>query len=213
MDARQLTAHVVLDTLPLLFLTLPAAQAGLTSAFHWTSMAIQQSTGLHLSEDVGFSLALVLTAAVSAAVRSTELMAEPQQVQVVRDAVANADRYYRLTTNSLSSSSGSSSSQASEAECRARAFKAIAISWREQESEVTSLFATLAVLDVVYLGGLWHVTHDMTAPCVAALLANAVDYHAMWRGATTPGSGRGGRGGAGKAQRSSSSSRSSTQRD
>jgi hypothetical protein len=125
-------------------------------------------------------------------------------------------RYYRLTTSAPISSSGSS--QEVVAARRARAFKAIAISWREQEQEVTSLFVTLAMMDFLYLGGLWYMTHDMTAPCVAALLANAVDYHAMWRGVTTPGSGsgRGGRGGAKKAQRSSSSSsnsRSSTQRE
>jgi hypothetical protein len=84
---------------------------------------------------------------------------------------------------------------------------------------VTSLFVTLSMLDFLYLGGLWYMTHDMTAPCVAALLANAVDYHAMWRGVTTPGAGsgrggRGGRGGANKARSSSSSSSSSsTQRE
>jgi hypothetical protein len=36
------------------------------------------------------------------------------------------------------------------------------------------------VLDFLYLGALWYATGDMTAPCVAALLSNAVDYHHMW---------------------------------
>jgi hypothetical protein len=92
MDGRQLTAHVVLDTLPLLFLMLPAAQAGLTASFNWSSQAIGRSTGLQLPEEVGFMVALFMTAAVTSAVRSTELMADPEQVQVVGDAVANADR-------------------------------------------------------------------------------------------------------------------------
>uniref|UniRef100_A0A383V7Z6 Uncharacterized protein n=1 Tax=Tetradesmus obliquus TaxID=3088 RepID=A0A383V7Z6_TETOB len=211
MNREQLAAHVVLDTLPLLFLMLPAAQAGLTASFYWTSQAIGRSTGLQLPEEVGFMIALFMTAAVTSAVRSTELMADPEQVNVVGDAVANADRYYRLTTSSPSSSSGSS--QEAVAALRARAFKAIAISWREQEQEITSLFVTLAMMDFLYLGGLWYITHDMTAPCVAALLANAVDYHAMWKGVTTPGAGRGGRGGRGGANKARSSSSSSTQRE
>ena len=41
---------------------------------------------------VGFMIALFMTAAVTSAVRSTELMADPEQVNVVGDAVANADR-------------------------------------------------------------------------------------------------------------------------
>lgn len=92
MSRRQLAVHVLLDTLPVLFLMLPAAQAGLTSSFAWTSDAIGRSTGLGLPEEVGFVLALFMTALVSGAVKSTELMADPEQVLAVGDAVANADR-------------------------------------------------------------------------------------------------------------------------
>lgn len=54
---------------------------------------------------------------------------------------------------------------------------------------------SLQVLDFLYIGALWYVTGDMTAPCVAALLSNAVDYHAMWTAVQTTGSGgSGGRG-------------------
>jgi len=92
MGATQLGLHVVLDTLPLLFLMLPAAQAGLTSSFAWTSAAIGRSVGVDLPPEVGFGLALLMTGIVSSAARSTELGADLEQVQVVGDAVANADR-------------------------------------------------------------------------------------------------------------------------
>lgn len=59
MNREQLAAHVVLDTLPLLFLMLPAAQAGLTASFYWTSQAIGRSTGLQLPEEVGCMLVLI----------------------------------------------------------------------------------------------------------------------------------------------------------
>ena len=63
------------------------------------------------------------------------------------------------------------------------------------------------VLDFLYLGALWYVTGDMTAPCVAALLANAVDYHAMWTAVQTTGAGGpGGRGPRGSKQPHNNSS-------
>jgi len=73
MGAEQLGLHVVLDTVPVLFLMLPAAQAGLTSSFAWTSAAIGRSVGVDLPPEVGFGLALLLTGLVSSAARSTEL--------------------------------------------------------------------------------------------------------------------------------------------
>lgn len=92
MDISQLALHIVLDTLPILFLMFPAAQAGLTASFAWTSAAIGQSTGVDLPPEVGFTLALFMTAVVAGAVRSTELMTDPEQVEVIGEAVANADR-------------------------------------------------------------------------------------------------------------------------
>lgn len=93
MTSGQMAVHVVLDTLPVLFLMLPAAQAGLTASFAWSSAAIGRSVGLDLPQEVGFGIALLMTAVVTAGVRSTELMADPQQVDIVSEAVANADRW------------------------------------------------------------------------------------------------------------------------
>lgn len=92
MHRKQLALHLVLDTLPVLFLMLPAAQAGLTASFAWSSAAIGLSTGVDLPQEVGCGLALLMTAFVTSAARSTELMTDPQQVEVVNEAVANADR-------------------------------------------------------------------------------------------------------------------------
>jgi urease accessory protein UreF len=92
LDSTQLVAHLVMDTLPPLFLMLPAAQAGLNSSFAFTRAALGNSTGVDLPEEVGFLLALVMTGVVTAAVRSADYMTDPAQVSVVSDAVANADR-------------------------------------------------------------------------------------------------------------------------
>lgn len=109
-------------------------------------------------------------------------------------------RYYRLTSGSANGN------QETEARRAATAFKAVAVSWREQEQQMTSLFVRLQVLDILYLGVLWYLTHDMTAPCVAALLANGVDYHYVWCHLQLGGgAGRGGsRGGPHRQQRDSS---------
>lgn len=92
MCRRQLGVQLALDTLPLLFLLLPAAQAGLTASWDWSADAIGRATGVTPPESLGVALALVLTGAATAAWRSTEVMADQQQVSVVSDAVANADR-------------------------------------------------------------------------------------------------------------------------
>lgn len=92
MDSKQLFAHLVMDTLPPLFLMLPAAQAGLTSSFAFTSAALGNATGVDLPEEFGFMLALLMTGLVTAAVRSSDYMTDPAQVRVVADAVSNADR-------------------------------------------------------------------------------------------------------------------------
>jgi urease accessory protein UreF len=92
MDSTQLTAHLIMDTLPPLFLMLPAAQAGLNSSFAFTRAALGSSTGVDLPAEVGFMLALLMTGLVTAAVRSSDFMTDPAQVRVVSDAVANADR-------------------------------------------------------------------------------------------------------------------------
>jgi hypothetical protein len=93
LDSTQLVAHLVMDTLPPLFLMLPAAQAGLTSSFAFTRAALGNSTGDDLPAEVGFLLALVMTGVVTAAVRSADYTTDPAQVSVVSDAVANADRW------------------------------------------------------------------------------------------------------------------------
>lgn len=92
MDSMQLTAHLIMDTLPPLFLMLPAAQAGLNSSFAFTRAALGNSTGVDLPAEFGFLLALLMTGLVTAAVRSSDFMTDPAQVRVVSDAVANADR-------------------------------------------------------------------------------------------------------------------------
>jgi hypothetical protein len=92
MDSTQLTAHLIMDTLPPLFLMLPAAQAGLNSSFAFTRAALGSSTGVDLPAEFGFMLALLMTGLVTAAVRSSDFMTDPAQVRVVSDAVANADR-------------------------------------------------------------------------------------------------------------------------
>lgn len=92
MNSTQLAAHVVMDTLPPLFLMLPAAQAGLTSSFAFSSAAIGNATGVDLPAEFGFMLALLMTGLVTAAVRSSDFMTDPAQVRVVADAVSNADR-------------------------------------------------------------------------------------------------------------------------
>jgi hypothetical protein len=121
--------------------------------------------------------------------------AEPQPMLTCAHCFCH--RFYKLTCSGVDT----------DAARAARAFKAVAVSWREQEQQVSTLFVTLELIDFLYIGCLWLATQDMTAPCVAALLAGAVDRHFMWLGVGGDGGGRSGRSSKTNALSSSSSSR------
>ncbi len=67
-----------------------------------------------------------------------------------------------------------------DAQRASTAFKAVAVSWMSSKDKASALAGALGLLDVLYLGAVWHWTGDFTAAAVAGLLAHSVDYFQMY---------------------------------
>lgn len=210
-----LAAHAAMEVLSMVLLLLPAAQGGISAGLEFYSSLLQQSLlgggaamaaaadagAAALPHGVGAAIALVATATCAGVVQSLNLGSDEEQVQIVKDAVANADRYYRLTASDAGSGPGSAARAST-------AFKAVAVSWMEAQEDASSLCGAVSFLDVLSLSAIWYATGDLAAPAVAALAVAAVDYHHLHAAAQT-GAG-GGRGKTNKSAPPSSSSSSSS---
>ncbi|GBF97227.1 hypothetical protein Rsub_10088 [Raphidocelis subcapitata] len=199
-----LAAHAALETLPMTLLLLPAAQGGLAAAFEFWSSLLQSSllgpggggaaaaaaaAAAATPQGLSAVLALLVTATCAGVVQSLNLVTDEEQLEVVRDAVQNADRYYRLTSMQV----GSTADDATRA---SRAFKAVAVSWMEASEDASALAGAVTFVDVVMVSAIWYATGDLAAPAAAALAVAAVDYHHLHAAAARGGGRRGGKRGA-----------------
>jgi hypothetical protein len=114
-----LAAHSAIETLSTLLLLLPAAQGGVAAGFAFYSSVLQQTlfgvggaaaaaaladggdgaaaaAAAATPEGLGAVLALAITATVAGVVQSLNLGQDEERVEVVRDAVQNADRWASL---------------------------------------------------------------------------------------------------------------------
>lgn len=87
---------------------------------------------------------------------------------MVLDAVENADRYYKVI--------GKSDGKSKDPELDSLAFKFVARTWFSNNHAAAKLSGVLAFFDIFFLGVLWRLTGDITAPAVVAILGSTVDY-------------------------------------
>jgi len=107
-----LAAHAAIEVLSTLLLLLPAAQGGIAAGFDFYSSLLQRTllgassaagaagegaaaAAAATPEGLGAVLALVITATCAGVVQSLNLNTDEEQLDVVRDAVQNADRCVR----------------------------------------------------------------------------------------------------------------------
>lgn len=57
----------------------------------------------------------------------------------------------------------------------AEAFRHVAYTWLASRRVCARTVAILTIVEVLYLGALWQVSGDLTAPCVASLALQAVN--------------------------------------
>ncbi|GFH08612.1 uncharacterized protein HaLaN_03599, partial [Haematococcus lacustris] len=155
--AHLTTWHValllVVETVPPTMLLLPAAQGGLTAA-----VGLYSTLGC-----------LLLTAAVAAMGKGLELGVTDSEFEVVQQALGNSDRYYRVMATDINTRPNS-------AQRASLAFRSVVAAWLSSRNDAALAACGLCFVDVLFLGGLWRASGDLTAPVVAAVLINAVDY-------------------------------------
>lgn len=166
-----------LDVLPMTMLLYPASQSGLTLALTMYSTVIE-GHGPGLSSQFISVAALVFTSTLAGIGQSLETNVSEEELEVVQTAVSNADRYYRLMAVDLRSS-------VADAQRAALAFKAVAAAWLASRQAAANTAGIVSLLDVFCLGGIWYLTHDLTAPAVGALLVNSVDCYNCYQQVST----------------------------
>ncbi|KAI8464600.1 MAG: hypothetical protein J3K34DRAFT_524892 [Monoraphidium minutum] len=157
----------------------PATAAALDAA----PGALGAAAAAGLPSGAGALAALLLTAAAAGAAQSTNLVTAEEEVDILRDAVHSADRYYRLTAMEVGST-------AADADRASTAFKAVAVSWMEMREDASSLAGSVAFLDVISISAIWYMTGDLAAAATAALAVAGVDYYHLHRLATQRGGAR-----------------------
>ncbi|MEW5314206.1 MAG: hypothetical protein WDW38_005720 [Sanguina aurantia] len=165
MTQEQVAVMMVVEVLPVTVLLYPAAQAGLTLSIGKYGELLSSWLHYDFPEHTTAVTALMFTALMAAVGRAFELGVSPEEFEVVETASSNADRYYRVMLNGPA-----------EASRAAIAFRAVAQAWAESKAEACTIGAAITFVDVSYFGVLWYLTDDLTAPVVAALLLNWVDY-------------------------------------
>jgi hypothetical protein len=113
--------------------------------------------------------ALLITATIAGVAKVAETSVTLEEYEVVRNALENADRYYRVMAMDRDSTPA-------DARRAADAFRTVALTWMARNQVAVRFAAALGALEVIFLGVLWQQTGDLAAPMVAALGAAAVDF-------------------------------------
>lgn len=167
MSPAQMAVIVCCEALPTTLMTLPAAQGGLTASFEIYASHIRE-WGLSVPEVGPPIAALAITALLAACARLFEHAVTQEEHEVVATAMQNADRYYRVMTNSMNGTT-------KDPDNAAKAFKAVASQWLQQRQQACTVLAVLTAGEVLFLGLLWRLTGDMAAPLTAATMMTAVE--------------------------------------
>eukprot|EP00889_Picochlorum_renovo_P000895 jgi/Picre1/27925/NNA_000887.t1 len=110
-------------------------------------------------------VALTLTSLLSGISKLIDQGPTEEEYDVIKDALDNADRYYRVMTGP-----GEDTMDAEDA------FRKVALLWLARRQVAARFAAAVSSFEVFYLGLLWFETGDLMAPLVAAFAFNAVDF-------------------------------------
>ncbi|KAL4440328.1 hypothetical protein ABPG75_003329 [Micractinium tetrahymenae] len=165
LNTAQTAVLVASEVVPGLLILLPAATGGIAKVLEMYG----DLAGAQLPAFLPHVLALMVVSSIAGISKVAETSVSLEEYEVVRDAVDNADRYYRLMSMNRDTTPA-------DAERAANAFRAVALTWMARNQVAVRFAAALGALEVVYLGVLWQVTGDLSAPLVAAMGASAVDF-------------------------------------
>lgn len=165
LNTAQTAVLLASEVVPGVLILLPATAGGIAKALGMYG----DVAGVTLPEFLPAVLALMLTATMAGVGKVAETSVTLEEYEVVKDALDNADRYYRLMAMDRDSTPD-------DAQRAADAFKSVALTWMARNQVAVRFAAALGAVEVIYLGVLWQQTGDLSAPLVAALGAAAVDF-------------------------------------
>ncbi|GMH40657.1 hypothetical protein BSKO_08561 [Bryopsis sp. KO-2023] len=156
------------DSLTIVMIMLPTLMGCIKSSLTVYFDIVQEQTGFHMPGFLPLGVALGLSSVIYAIGRFGNTNHTEDEVSVVVDAITNADRYYRV----MSVTDGNRQDPL----LNATAFKMVAADWLTRAHSAAMLTGVIGFFDIIYLGMLWQITGDLTAPAMVAILCSAVEY-------------------------------------
>ena len=157
------------EVVPTVFIVYPAFVGGITSmleGYRTSAEAVANS----VPETLPPLVALSIVALLSGVSKLIDQGPSPEEYDVIKDALENADRYYKVMA-------GPGENNKSNEE----AFKQVSLMWLARRQVSARFAGALSSFEIFYLGMLWLETGDLSAPLVAAMALNAVDFARVCR--------------------------------
>lgn len=153
------------EVIPGLLILLPAATGGIAKTIQvYCSLA-----GIDPPQSISQAIALGIAALLAAFAKVLELGPSSEEFETVKNSLDNADRFYRVV-------GVGKDTVAIDTKRNADAFKNVAITWLARKQVAARFAAALSASEVIFLGILWHVTGDFSAPLTAGVALAAVDF-------------------------------------
>jgi hypothetical protein len=165
LNAAQCAVILGSEVVPGLVILLPAVTGGIEK----TLQGYAALAGIPAPSFLPAAAALAVAALLAALAKLTEHGVTSEEFDCVRDALDNAERYYKVMAQG--NDCGGGEPAAAEA-----AFRAVAVTWVARRTIAARFAACASALEVLYLGALWQHTGDLAAPLAAALASAAVDF-------------------------------------
>jgi hypothetical protein len=158
------------EVIPTIFILYPAFVGGITSmleGYRTSTEAVANS----VPETLPPLVALAIVALLSGVSKLIDQGPSPEEYDVIKDALENADRYYKVMAGP-----GENNETSEEA------FKQVSLMWLARRQVAARFAGALSSFEIFYLGMLWLETGDLAAPLVAAIAMNGVDFVRVYAG-------------------------------
>lgn len=152
------------EVVPTIFILYPAFVGGILNMLE---MYRQASDGIQNSvpDTIPPLVALTIVSLLSGISKLIDQGPSPEEYDVIKDALENADRYYKVMAGPEENNEDSK-----------EAFKNVALLWLARRQVAARFAGAVSSFEIFYLGLLWLETGDLMAPMIAALALNAVDF-------------------------------------
>lgn len=152
------------EVIPTILIVFPAFVGGILNMLE---MYRQSSDGIQnaVPDTIPPLVALTIVSLLSGISKLIDQGPSPEEYDVIKDALDNADRYYKVMAGP-----GENNESSKEA------FKNVALLWLARRQVAARFAGAVSSFEIFYLGLLWLETGDLTAPMIAALALNSVDF-------------------------------------